>query len=71
MVQKRMDAEEHDDVKDVCLQSPYLAWCEICAEGQEIRRNSLACNAAHNLMLLYTATGSMDLAEAKSRWLAV
>lgn len=69
MVQKRMDAEEHDDVKEV---SPLLVFLE-CSEliNKDIRRNSLACIAAHNLMLLYTATGSMDLVHDKSKWLAV
>jgi hypothetical protein len=28
-------------------------------------------SAAHNLILLYSATGSMELVKAKSAWLAV
>lgn len=68
MVQKRMDAEEHEDVKEV----RYLfGKSKQKADEKDIRRTSLACSAAHNLILLYTATGSMDLVKAKSRWLAI
>jgi hypothetical protein len=64
MVQKRMDAEEHEDVKEVSYERSR-------ADEKDIRRTSLACSAAHNLILLYTATGSMDLVKAKSLWLAI
>lgn len=68
-VQSRMDMEEHDDLKDVSLIR--CGSLTSVANCQDIRRNSLACSAAHNLMLLYAATDSMDLANEKSKWLAI
>jgi len=43
----------------------------IIAEFQEVRQNSLAQEAAHNLVLLYAASGSAELVEARSEWLAI
>lgn len=38
---------------------------------QSVRQTSLAHEAAHNLMLLYAATGSTQLAKKQSHWLAI
>ncbi|WVN89418.1 uncharacterized protein L203_104641 [Cryptococcus depauperatus CBS 7841] len=40
-------------------------------EPEILRKNSLAWEAAHNLMLLYAAAGNMKLLREKSRWLAI
>ena len=36
-----------------------------------VRRESLAMESAHNLMLLYTASGSFKLVKERSSWLAI
>jgi hypothetical protein len=38
---------------------------------QSVRQTSLAHEAAHNLMLLYAAMGSTQLAKKQSHWLAI
>jgi hypothetical protein len=41
------------------------------ADLQDIRKSSTAGQAAHNLTLLYAATGSMELVKERSKWLAI
>lgn len=43
----------------------------IAVVQQEIRKSSLAWEAAHNLMLLYSMAENMALVKEKSKWLAI
>lgn len=58
------------------LTQPRYVASESCAipctlTSQDIRRSSLAYEAAFNLMLIYGASGSTDLVRQKSKWLAI
>lgn len=42
------------------------------AERESVRRHSLAWESAHNLVLIYTTSGSLDLVRSTSEeWLAL
>lgn len=41
-------------------------------EREDIRQNSMAWESAHNLVLIYSASGSLDLVRSRSdEWLAL
>lgn len=43
----------------------------VLTHTQAVREGSLAYEAAHNLMLLYASSGSNELAQRVSKWLAI
>lgn len=46
--------------------------CEFEEDRQLVRRTSKAWEAAHNLVLIYAASGSIDLVQSRSEeWLAL